>query len=67
MTEPEPYSTWLHRGGSTYTVLGVSQCSTNGNESERAVIYVSHTYGVLHHREVSEFMDGRFKQITTGA
>jgi hypothetical protein len=65
MTEPKPYSTWLHiKGASTYTVLGVSKCSTNGNESERAVIYISHTYGVLHHRELSEFMDGRFEEIT---
>ncbi len=60
---PEPYTTWRHlKTNSTYTVLGTAICSTNGNEGEQAVIYVSHTTGVLHYRELSQFMDGRFAE-----
>lgn len=64
--EPTPYSTWRHlKTGSTYTVLGVAECSTNGplENTERAVIYVSHTRQELWYRELSEFMDGRFEQV----
>jgi hypothetical protein len=58
-----PFSTWRHVAtGSTYTALGVARCSTNGPREnlELSVVYVSHTYGDLHYREVNEFMDGRF-------
>lgn len=58
---PEPYSTWRHvKTGSTYTVIGVALCSTNDQEPEESVIYVSHTYQTLRYRELKEFMDGRF-------
>ena len=65
MSEPAPYSTWRHlRSGGTFTVLGVARCSTNGSEEDRSVIYVSHTFGELLYRQVSEFMDGRFVPVT---
>ncbi len=59
-----PFSTWHHPATrSTYTVLGVSVCSTNGPRcgKERVVVYLSHTYSELHHREITEFLDGRFR------
>jgi hypothetical protein len=59
-----PLSTWRHaRTGSTYTVLGVSESSTNGEEGKRVVVYVSHTYQQLRHRDLSEFLDGRFEPV----
>lgn len=62
MEQPEVLSVWRHlKTNSLYTVLGVSICSTNGNEDERAVIYLSHSRKMLHHRVLSEFMDGRFE------
>lgn len=55
-----PLSTWRHIAtDSTYTALGIAQCSTNGKEMERSVVYVSHTYGA-----VSEFLDGRFERLS---
>lgn len=59
--KPAPYSTWRHvKTGSTYTVIGVAECSTNSNIGEESVIYVSHTHQGLRYREIREFMDGRF-------
>jgi hypothetical protein len=61
-----PYSTWFHpKTGGTYTVLGVATCSTNGDREnvERSVIYFGHKYQQLRYREVSEFLDGRFKPV----
>lgn len=58
-----PLSTWRHgKTGNTYTVLGVSTSSTNGpgEEGKRVVIYVSHTHQQLRHRDIAEFLDGRF-------
>jgi hypothetical protein len=48
-----------------YTVLGVATCSTNGDREnvERSVIYFGHKYQQLRYREVSEFLDGRFKPV----
>jgi hypothetical protein len=53
-----PYSTWRNKkGGSLYTVLGLSMCSTNGErEGEQDVVYISHSYQRLRHREVYEFL-----------
>ncbi len=60
----EPYTTWRHlKTNSTYTVLGIAACSTNGRELERAVVYISHTNQILHYRHLSEFMDGRFEAV----
>jgi hypothetical protein len=58
-----PCSTWTHvKTGSTYTVLGIALCSTNGpDENKREdVVYVSHSYQGLRTREINEFLDGRF-------
>jgi hypothetical protein len=58
-----PLSTWRHvKTGSTYTVLGVSTSSTNGPGEgvDKVVIYVSHTHQQLRHRDIAEFLDGRF-------
>lgn len=63
--EPQPWSRWTHRNGGVYVVVGVSTCSTNGPADgvERVVVYYSTTYGRLRHRELSEFMDGRFVEL----
>jgi hypothetical protein len=61
-----PYSTWFHsKTGGTCTVLGVATCSTNGDREnvERCVVYFGHKYQQLRYREVSEFLDGRFKPV----
>ena len=54
-----PYSTWRNlKGGCLYTVLGISTCSTNGPREgkERVVVYLSHAYQKLRHRDVDEFL-----------
>lgn len=62
MDEPKPLTVWHHpKTAADYTVLGVSVCSTNGNEDERVVVYFSNEKMMLHHRLLSEFMDGRFR------
>lgn len=61
-----PFSTWLHEATrSTYTVIGVALCSTNGPGEHEAesVVYVSHTHGGLCYRLLSEFLDGRFTPV----
>jgi hypothetical protein len=59
-----PLSTWRHVAtDSTYTVLGVAACSTNGRDGETSVVYCSHTYQGLRYREVGEFLDGRFEPV----
>ena len=66
MSEPAPWSTWRHlKTGSTYTVLGIAECSTNGPRegTEVSVIYLSHERQILHYREISEFLDGRFEEL----
>lgn len=63
-SEPEPLTVWRHlKTNSYYTVIGTSRCSTNGQEDELAVVYVSHERLMVHHRELSEFMDGRFEFV----
>jgi hypothetical protein len=64
--EPAPLSTWRHlKTWGTYTVLGVSVSPTNGpgERMDRVVVYVSHTYQALRHRDLGEFMDGRFEPV----
>lgn len=54
---------WRHVAtDSLYHVLGVSRCSTNGERDgkEECVVYFSMDYQALRHREVGEFLDGRF-------
>ncbi len=54
---------WKHAASSVlYHVLGVAECSTNGERChrERSVIYFSLTYQELRYLEVSQFLDGRF-------
>lgn len=62
---PEPFSTWRHvKTGSTYTVIGVAQCSTNNQiVVEESVVYISHSYQEMRYRELKEFMDGRFVRL----
>jgi hypothetical protein len=63
----KPMSLWKHRDGGLYIVLGVGLCSTNGDREhkERSVIYWSDHHGHLCYREISEFLDGRFRPIET--
>lgn len=57
-----PFSIWHHpKTGSSYTVIGISECSTNGSEGGRVVVYLSHTHQTLRHRDYREFTDGRFQ------
>lgn len=54
---------WKHvASGVLYPVLGVAECSTNGEREhkERSVVYFSLKYQRLCYREVSQFLDGRF-------
>jgi len=68
MNEPSPYSVWKHRKGGLYVVIGVATCSTNGDRDgvEKSVVYHSVHYDKLRYRELSEFLDGRFTQVTDG-
>lgn len=62
----DPLSIWSHLGtNGTYTVLGVSICSTNGERDgkEMVVVYQSHKTGQIFHRDINEFTDGRFRRI----
>lgn len=60
-----PFSTWRHiKTNSTYTVIGISECSTNGSEGDRVVVYLSHAKQILHHRDMREFTDGRFEPVS---
>lgn len=57
---PRPWGTWRNiKGSSLYTVVGVSVCSTNGPREgvERVVVYISHTYQKLRHRDLAEFLE----------
>lgn len=61
-----PFSTWYHHGTkSTYTVIGVALCSTNGPDEHKRedVIYVSHSFQGLRSRKIGEFLDGRFTPL----
>ena len=58
-----PLSEWRHVAtNSTYIVIGLALCSTNGERehTEESVVYWSKKYQALRYREVSEFLDGRF-------
>ena len=45
--------------GGSYEVVGVSTCATNG-QGGLCVVYRSRSSGIMFHRELSEFTDGRF-------
>jgi len=67
MTDLKPFSTWHHpRTNSTYTVLGLACCSTNGpDEGKYAVVYISHTHGKLKYRDVDQFLEeNRFVRVS---
>ncbi len=62
-----PLSRWRHvKTGSTYFVLGLALCSTNGpgEYGQESVVYWSKTYRALRCRLASEFLDGRFQPLT---
>ncbi len=59
-TRLTPNSIWRHRKGGLYIVLGISTCSTNGQEGKESVIYWSVKYQGLRDRAIGEFLDGRF-------
>jgi hypothetical protein len=62
-SDATPGSLWRHKKGGFYVVVGISQCSTNGNEQERCVVYWSIKYKGLRHRKAEEFLDGRFTLV----
>jgi hypothetical protein len=56
-----PYSLWIHRKGGLYIFLSTSVCSTNGEgEDKEVVVYWSCTHKAERHRDIDEFLDGRF-------
>jgi hypothetical protein len=63
----KPMSIWVNVGLSTfYIVLGVATLqSTNGpgEHQTRSVVYWSLAQPGLRYREVSEFLDGRFRPV----
>lgn len=62
----ETCQVWTHKKrGGVYHVLGISTCSTNGprDSQEEVVVYFSMTYQKLRHRDVEQFLDGRFEPI----
>ncbi len=60
----QPNTLWIHKKGGLYLVLGLVRSSTNGRENEpEEVLYYSFAHKTYNRREVSEFMDGRFKPI----
>lgn len=64
------YSVWYHpKGGGVYLVTGVSTSSTNGDhqEGQRVVHYLSFKYREPRHREISQFLDGRFVPLDVQA
>lgn len=70
MPQYEPHlskwSVWRHvKTNSLYIVIGIAQCSTNGEREhkEQSVVYFSLTHQHLCYREVSEFLDGRFEPV----
>ncbi len=67
MTEPRGSSLWLHvKSGALYTIVGVAIDATNiANAGRRMVIY-QRGDGSMYARELSEFMDGRFREWTGG-
>lgn len=62
-TDLEQHKVWTHKKGGLYIVQGVVECSSNGREAERSVLYFSVTYQQWKYREVSEFLDGRFTPV----
>ena len=58
-----PLSEWRHeKTGSTYTVIGVALCSTNGpgEHTIESVVYWSKAHQALRYRLLYEFLDSRF-------
>lgn len=59
-------SKWKHlKRGTTYEIIGISECATNGdNEGQQVVVYRGLHNGELWHRNVHQFLDGRFMPIS---
>ncbi|MBU1292929.1 DUF1653 domain-containing protein [Patescibacteria group bacterium] len=50
--------TYQHYKGGLYTVLFVTEETTNERKGNAGgVVYVSHTYGKIKHRDVDEFVE----------
>lgn len=65
--EPEVYSLWKHvKRECVVRIICVSTCQTNsdpGCGSRRDVVYMEIENLEIHHRELSEFIDGRFVPV----
>jgi len=46
-----------HHGGGRYTVLFVADESTNDRVGGKVVVYVSHKYGLIKCRDLTEFTE----------
>jgi len=50
--------TYVHYKGGLYTVLFVTEETTNARKGNNGgVVYVSHTYGKIKHRDFDEFIE----------
>lgn len=65
-TDLERSRVWRHaRTGNLYHVIGVSVCATNGAaEGQVCVVYFSVSEQILYHRNIREFLDGRFIPVS---
>lgn len=48
---------YKHYRGGRYTVLAISTESTNSRVGALGVVYISLTYGIIKHRDLSEFIE----------
>lgn len=52
---------WKHKkSGHLYWVVGISTCSTNGEQNGKKSVVYQNGYGEMFNRELDEFLDGRF-------
>jgi len=57
----QPFSRWYHpKSKGYYMIIAVSTNSTNREPPRRVVVYWSELKREYHHREIAEFLDGRF-------
>lgn len=59
---------WRHvKTNNIYSILGISTCSTNGEQNgKQSVVYMS-SEGELYNRDTVEFLDGRFEPMNSTA
>lgn len=57
---------WRHiKTNNIYTVLGISTCSTNGEQNGKQSVVYMNSEGEMFNRDMVEFLDGRFEPMTS--